>query len=244
MWIAKCALRLNMPLRRTAPHPPHQECIGEHGTARQGMARHSTAQHSTARRGTERRGGTEWHTTGWRSPLSAGSILFQNSLGYIMTKSASEVRADLHKEEAEHAEKSRQKMTAYKSQLLAAPERMVELCDCPYGSAHDPLRSDATGRVLRRGCHLARGSGASGLHGIYYGGGGDLDVIFPAPVSTVAPALELESVGAKYDPSPSQVARDGTPSSRRSAQLGVDSYSKWLVSGYCIGPHSNHIVIT
>lgn len=140
-------------------------------------------------------------------PVGFNLMMLQSSLGYIMTKSVTEVRADLLREEAQQEERFKKKVARYKAALLATPEAMAELCDCPYASAHRRPRCDSTGRALLRGTHVARGSGASRLHGIYYGGGGDLDVVYPATM-----------------------ARDGTPAPRRSTPLGGDAYSRWQVS--------------
>jgi len=39
----------------------------------------------------------------------------------------------------------------------AQAERLVELCDCPFGAHHGVLYFDSAGRLLRRGDHLVRG---------------------------------------------------------------------------------------
>ena len=88
-------------------------------------------------------------------PVGFNLMMLQSSLGYIMTKSVSEVRADLRKEQAKQQEKSLAKLARFKAQLVAAPCCMVELCDCPFGAAHAPPRCDSTGRELRRGASSA-----------------------------------------------------------------------------------------
>lgn len=102
-------------------------------------------------------------------PVGFNLMMLQSSLGYIMTKSVTEVRADFQLEQAQQQEKSLAKLTRYKTQLVSQPHLMVELCDCPFGCAHGQCRVDSSGRQIRRGDLLVCTHGSSRLHGIFYG---------------------------------------------------------------------------
>ena len=104
------------------------------------------------------------------------------------------------------------------AQRQAGSERLVELCDCPYGCTHGVVLRDTTGRILQRGDHLVRGTRARAHHAIFYGGAVGSDVIHPARRRA---ERERRSVGASGRGGPGASLERGRGDGGSGRLLGV-----------------------
>lgn len=100
----------------------------------------------------------------------------QAALQYLLDTSWAAVRSAAARERQLRDETRRRSHREHVARQVAS-ERLVELCDCPYGSEHGLVMQDANGRLLRRGDHIVRGTKQRAHHGIFYGGSSGSDVI-------------------------------------------------------------------
>ena len=83
----------------------------------------------------------------------------QAALQYLLETSWASIPAAAARER-QLREEQRRRSARELAQRQAGSERLVELCDCPYGCTHGVVLRDTTGRILQRGDHLVRGTRA------------------------------------------------------------------------------------